>query len=70
MNNTGRVEALELFQLLKMTLGTTHSDHDLQGICDAHLARFPNGMTYDVFVNMLDVADLNKLTLALLERDR
>ena len=65
MNDTGLLESLELFQLLRMTLGTTISDRDLQGVCDSYMQRFPNGMTFDAFTQMVDVADLNKLTLNL-----
>ena len=65
MNDTGLLEALELFQLLRMTLGTTISDRDLQAVCDSYMERFPNGMTFDAFTQMVDVADLNKLTMNL-----
>ena len=48
-----------------MTMGTTHDDRDLQTICATYLKRFPNGMTFETFVQMFDVADLNKVTLNL-----
>ena len=65
MNKTGRLDAPELFQLLRMTMGTSHDDSDLQTICDGFLRRFPEGMDYDTFVQLFDVADINKLTLNL-----
>ena len=65
MNGTGTLETPELFQLLRMTMGQSRSDRDLQRVCDDYLRRFPNGMTYNVFVQLFDVADLNKLTLNL-----
>ena len=36
-----------------------------QTICDNYIKKFPRGLTFDVFVQMFDVADLNKLTLNL-----
>ena len=67
MNQTGRLESLELFQLLRMMLGLMHDDNDLQSITETYLKRFPNGMNYEAFVQMFDVSDLNKLTLSLPE---
>ena len=69
MNGSGRVDPPEVFQLLRMTMGKCHSDNDLQAIVDGFLARFPNGMTYEVFVQMLHVTDLEKLTLSLLGKE-
>lgn len=45
MNQTGRIESLELFQLLRMTTGYAHDDRDLQTTCDTYLQRFEHGLT-------------------------
>ena len=42
-----------------------HDDRDLKAICEMYLQRFPDGLTYDYFVEMFDVADLSKLTINL-----
>jgi serine/threonine-protein phosphatase 2B regulatory subunit len=65
MNQSGFLESIELFQLLRMMMGTTHDDRDLQAICDMYERRFPDGLTYEVFCDLIDVADVDKLTLNL-----
>lgn len=42
-----------------------HSDANLQEIVDGYLRRFPNGVDFDVFSQMFDVAELSKLTIDL-----
>ena len=62
-NDTKTIESPELFQLLRMMLGRHHDDADLQAICEKFLSRFPDGLDFDAFTQMLDVSDLTKLTL-------
>jgi serine/threonine-protein phosphatase 2B regulatory subunit len=65
MDGTGQLQSPEMFQLLRMMLGRAIDDHDLQEITDTYLKRFPTGCTFDIFCQMFDVSDLNKLTLNL-----
>jgi len=65
MNGSGVIHPPEMFELLRMMLGRAHDDRDLQAITDAYLKRFPGGFTFDIFCQMFDVSDLNKLTLNL-----
>lgn len=65
MDGSGQLQAPEMFQLLRMMLGRAIDDRDLQEITDTYLKRFPTGCTFDIFCQMFDVSDLNKLTLNL-----
>ena len=66
--NNGRIESPEVFQMLRMTMGRAHSDDHLQEIVDNYMQRFPDGMDYETFTKMFNVADLDKLTLALMDK--
>ena len=63
VNDSGRVEASEVFEMLRMMVGTIHDDNDLQSIVDEYMKRFPEGMGLQDFMQMVDVGDLSKLTL-------
>ena len=63
MDGSGRVRTPEVFQLLRMTLGKSMTDEMLQNMVDTLDEKFPSGMSYDDFVNMVDVTDMCKLTL-------
>lgn len=65
MNGSGTIQPAEMFQMLRMMLGRAHDDGDLHKITLAYLNRFPAGFTFDIFCQMFDVSDLNKLTLNL-----
>lgn len=65
MNGSGSIQTVEMFQILRMMLGRAVSDGALQEITDNYLRRFPSGLTFDVFSQMFDVADLNKVVLSL-----
>lgn len=65
MNGSGVIERSELFELLRMMLGPVMNDAQLQQIVDDYLCRFPAGFTFDIFKQMFDLSDLNKLTLNL-----
>ena len=63
MDGSARVRTPEVFQLLRMTLGKSMTDEMLQNMVDTLDEKFPSGMSYDDFVNMVDVTDMCKLTL-------
>ena len=64
-NGSGTIQATEMFELLRMILGRAHDDHDLWIITQKYLDRFPSGLTFEIFCQMFDVSDINKLTLNL-----
>ena len=64
-NNSGTLDWPEMFQLLRMMLGTTHDDCDLQAICNTCEQRFPEGLDFEAFGELVAVTDVDKLTLNL-----
>ena len=64
-NNSELLEWPEMFQLLRMMLGTTHDDRDLQAICDSSARRFPEGLDFEAFCELVAITDVDKLTLNL-----
>ena len=70
MGNSGTIDPPEVFQLLRMTIGNTLTDSNLQTIVDGFLKRFPEGMDFDTFVQMVDISALGKLTLPLDEKQQ
>jgi len=64
-NGSGRIDGPELFQLLRLMTGRVHDDKDLQAITNGYLRRFPSGFTFEIFCQMVDISDLNRLTLSL-----
>ena len=65
MGDSGTIDGPEIFQLLRMTMGLAHSDASLQAICDQYMQRFPDGMTYEHFVENISYQSINKLVLPL-----
>ena len=65
MNGSGQVEAPEVFQLLRMAMGRSHSDAQLQAGVDQVMSQHPKGLTFAEFAELMDVSDLTKLTLSL-----
>ena len=65
MNDSGEVEGPEIFQLLRMGLGRSHGDAQLQAIVDHVMSQHPDGVTLNDFALLIDVSDLSKLTISL-----
>ena len=65
LNKTGMLQKAEMFTVFRIMTGRQHEDNDLAQIVESYLSRFPEGISYDVFVQMFSVSDLSKLTLDL-----
>jgi serine/threonine-protein phosphatase 2B regulatory subunit len=65
MNDSGDVAGSEIFQLLRMALGSSHGDAQLQAIVDQVMSQHPEGMTLDDFAELIDASDLSRLTISL-----
>ena len=65
MNNSGQVEGPEVFQLLRMAMGSNIGDAQLQAVVDQVMHQHPTGLVFSEFAELLDPSDLSKLTISL-----
>lgn len=64
-NETGSIEAEEVFLMLRMALGSNTSDEGLNRMVTKFMSSYPDGLGYEEFCQVISITDLNKLTLHL-----
>lgn len=68
VSGNNSVEGEELFQMFRLILGKfAYNDGALHAIVENVMQRYPNGISYDDFVDLIDISDIDKVTLPLVE---
>ena len=63
LDNDGLIDVTDMFDLCRTLTPPGLTEAQLLDIVEEYLARFPTGVNYEIFTQMIDVADLAKFTL-------